>query len=119
MLDNALAVSEELREEKRQIEEMRNAAASQKKERFKPYFADRVMRRIEPMDRPETVSEQFFTSLSRLFRPVAVVGVAAVIIMAAFNVYKDKDLNLSSVFGIYEESNGGFYETPLESFLGI
>ena len=118
LLEDVLAESEELRKEKEQLGGMRKAIASEQKENFKPFFADRVMQRIDSLDNPVEKSEQFFASLLSLFRPVAVIGATVVFILTAFNVYQGRDLSLSSIMGIYEESNYGFYETPLESFLG-
>ncbi|MCP4631321.1 MAG: hypothetical protein GY855_00230 [candidate division Zixibacteria bacterium] len=119
LLENALAASEELRNEKNLIEKLRETTVSEQKDRFKPFFAERVMQRIESMESPEAESEQFFASMLKLFKPIAVVGVTAVFILTAFNIYKGNDLSLSSVLGIYEESSNEFFETPLESFLGV
>jgi len=52
-LDKALAGSPELREEKKQLSDMRQMIGETAERKFKPFFSARVMRRIE-----ESQSEQ-------------------------------------------------------------
>jgi len=117
-LEDALKTSEELRNEKIQIEKLRGMIGFQEEAHFKTQFAERVMQRIDDVEKTETESQQFFVYLKHLFKPIAIIGAVAVILLTAFNLYMAKDVSLTSAFGIYEEREISLYETPLESLLG-
>jgi negative regulator of sigma E activity len=118
ILDKALSESEELRNEKSELEKMRASIKKEKRERFGENFADRVMDRIDVLEVEENEPELFFTNLLKLFKPVAIIGATAVIVLSSINLYRGNELSLSSVLGIYEQSYNDFLKTPLESFLG-
>ena len=118
ILDKALSESEELRNEKSELEKMRASIKEGKRESFGNNFADRVMDRIDVLEVEENEPEIFFTNLMKLFKPVAIIGATAVIVLSSINLYRGNELSLSSVLGIYEQSYNDFLKTPLESFLG-
>jgi hypothetical protein len=56
---------------------------------LKPFFTDRVMRRLTPIPQKLTAAsqdEEFFAFLLRLFRPVALAGILLILGFATYNV---------------------------------
>ena len=96
-LDKALAGSPELREEKKQLSEMRQMIGETAERKFKPFFAARLMRRIEES---QTEQEDFFGSLVWAFRVFAMVGTAAIVLFFALNSKLANDLSIDSILGL-------------------
>ncbi len=116
-LDEALAGSRELREEKDRIVEMRDALAAGPSGSFSPFFAERVMRRVRAMSDTEAGPEPFFRSLYRLFKPVAALATAAIIVLMAINLWKSDEITVAAAFAAREDNFEILLETPLESIL--
>ncbi len=92
-LRDALAQSPALRAELADLKALRSvlqeAVHASSEQALKPFFADRLMRRLAPATQRLAVAgpdEVLFGSLLRLFRPVAVVGVLIILGFASYNV---------------------------------
>jgi len=94
MLDSALEQSEELRREREKIAATRQIIAENSGETFKPFFAERVMRRLESLREKTDPALDLFESLVYMFRRVAFVGaVAAVILFSVQLLDTDHETN--------------------------
>ncbi|NOX85421.1 MAG: hypothetical protein GXO86_05585 [Chlorobi bacterium] len=102
LLDEALQNSEELRKEKRELEQMRGMFAGQEAS-FDTGFADRVMEHLEA----ETVNPPKTVEMYSVFKRVAFVGIAAIIALLITIYYIDGTLTLDAVLGISGYSPDG------------
>jgi len=85
-LDRALKESEELRKEKEQILEQRQALAESSAPSFKPLFPERVMKRIESLGKKKNGFDSFYETLLLMFRRFAIVGAAILLILLIYNL---------------------------------
>lgn len=99
LLDEALAASKELREEKAGIESMRDTVSAAAADSFGPSFPERVMQRIKTEKRKASQSEMFFESLVRVFRPVAAAAMIVLIAIAAYNMSVNGSVSLTGALG--------------------
>ncbi len=96
-LETALQNSPELREEKKSLEAVRGMIASGAVRKFKPFFAARLMQRIQS----ETAQrEDFFESLIWMFRRIALAGALTVILLFASALLTGRAPSLSTLFGM-------------------
>ncbi len=93
-LVEALSFWPELREEKKRITEMRQMIASEAVRSFKPFFSNRVMRRLKEKT---TTGEDFFESLLWAFRRIALAGALALLLLIANNVLTERSASLNSL----------------------
>jgi anti-sigma factor RsiW len=100
-LEEALASSKQLRDEKERIVALRKTISGNAAQSFEPFFAERVMQRItaEMEQKLETV-EDFFNSLLWSFRRVALAGAIAVLLLFANNLLRADDLSLDSLLAM-------------------
>jgi anti-sigma factor RsiW len=100
-LEEALASSKQLRDEKERIVALRKTISGNAAQSFEPFFAERVMQRItaEMEQKLETV-EDFFNSLLWSFRRVALTGAIAVLLLFANNLLRADDLSLDSLLAM-------------------
>ena len=113
-LAEALRNSRELEEERGQIEMQRNAISqSGSGLSFKPFFAERVMKRISGEDKKENYAEIFFESLFTLFKRVAVIGAAACIVIIAYNLAKGESLKAEDAFYVSRVTYEEILDMPL------
>jgi len=87
-LDEALERSEELRKEKEKILVQRQALADSASQSFGPYFAERVMNRIEGLRQTKNGWEAFYENFMAAFRKVAIVSAAVLVLLISYNVIK-------------------------------
>jgi hypothetical protein len=85
-LDKAMKESKELQKEKEQIIAQRQALATSSPPSFKPYFAERVMDRIESFGTKKSGFESFYETLLFMFRRFALVGAAILLILLIYNL---------------------------------
>ena len=85
-LDHALKRSEELRKEKERILAQRQALAASAASSFKPFFAERVMSKIESLDRKKNGLESFYETLLFMFRRLAIIGAAIGLLLLIYNL---------------------------------
>jgi anti-sigma factor RsiW len=113
-LEEALAGSKELREEKERIRAMRGAISAGAARSFKPFFAERVMRKIASTRERNRSAEAFFESLQYAFRRVAVVGATVIIALAVYNFVKTGDVSVVGVLGMPQETLEEVLESPFD-----
>jgi len=94
-LDQALAKSKELTEEKERIAQMRKAISDSSSQGFHPFFAEKVMRRIREA---ESAQETFWDSLVYVFRSVAIATAILLITLISFNLIKSGNVSVASAF---------------------
>lgn len=116
-LREGLASSPDLRAEKERLEQLRGAIKSGATESFEPFFAERVMQRLEVEPKSINGLTGLVDSLAQAFRRVAVVGAAAAVILIALNLSSSEDKSLAAAFGVEESSVEYLVGSPLESVL--
>jgi anti-sigma factor RsiW len=116
-LREALAASQELRHEKARIEKMRQAVAVCGADGFRPFFAERVMRRVADLREGRNGMWTLQEWLSRVFRRVAVVGAAVATGLLILNLVQADGISVAAAFGISEVPIEEMLEVPVESLL--
>lgn len=106
-LENALASSPDLLEEKKRVMEMRQLIGEQSAQTFKPFFAARVMRRIR-----ET-HDDFLISLMWAFKRIAVAGAVATVLLIANNIFIEKNQSLDAILGMPQLTLEDTYQLDL------
>jgi hypothetical protein len=101
VLEQALANSDELVKEKEDIARLRNQISEGKILNFKPFFADRVLNRIQSSATDHS-EEALFDSLFILFRPVAIAAAALIILVAGYNIVNSGNISLEGALAIPE-----------------
>lgn len=116
-LERALAESPSLRDELLAAQTVRRLLGDQPEVHFEPYFAQRVMQRLDLTAARETMSSLLAGALARLFRPVAVATAAVVIVLAAWNVVATGELSPSEEDTISVTATDSMMQTPLDALL--
>lgn len=116
-LKQALRDSSELRGELEQIINMRARLAESAPDSFGPLFAQRVLNRLNSTVTKHN-GEAFSELFLQMFRPVAIAGAAAVILLLFINLYTGDSFSLQAALGISESDAYSLWETPLETMLG-
>lgn len=110
-LNAALSASETLRLEQERIWRMRDAVGRGAARSFRPFFAERVIQRIQTTARENT--ESFSDSLMALFRPVLIAAAVLIAVMLSYNAVRhdgalmagvlEQDVTLEEAFDpVYE-----------------
>jgi hypothetical protein len=97
-LQAALRQSEKLRREKDRILAQRQAIVESPKPCFEPDFAERVMSRIESSGKKKNGIEAFYETLLAMFRGLALVGAAVLIILLLVNLRTGDALSTDEIF---------------------
>lgn len=95
-LDEALKNSEELRREKNRAIKLRKSASDIAKPSFNPFFAERVLSRIETVQSKNGL-EAFYQSLKVVFRRVAVAGAVVMLALLLYNFQIGDSLNSDEI----------------------
>lgn len=105
-LDDALARSAELQQERELLQAMFHAAGSERRAGFAPFFDSRVMARIAAArTNAGAVSElSFFDSLVYAFQRVAVIGALAALAIIIYNLGTADTISLAQAFRLPELS---------------
>lgn len=112
ILEEALADSEELRQEKQIIDSLRQDIKGAKETSFKPGFADKVMNAITNQGLASE-NEQFFDSLFVFFRPIAIAATILIIIIAGYNIGSSGRFSIEGALGVPEVSVDDVYDPSL------
>ena len=109
-LENAFTSSEKFRTAKAEIVALRFGLQGLKGEKFKPFFAERVMERLNTP--PLSMAEYFVSA----FRDVAIGAAVLVIICSAYNISRENTFTLDSALGIHHQTLEQILalETPFE-----
>jgi hypothetical protein len=111
-LEQALSRTEELRREKETIIQLRRTIREGKVDSFRPFFADRVLNRIQAYSKGRN-DESFFDSLFMIFRPVAIAAVILIIMVTVYNITTSGQLSLESVLAVPEVTLDDAYSSSL------
>jgi hypothetical protein len=111
-LKDALKNSEELRREKEKILAQRKAISESGAESFKPFFAERVMARIDALSEKPGV-ENFYETLRTVFRPFAIVGAVALVALLLYNLGIGDILSSDEVFYVSDSAIEEILQLPL------
>ena len=101
-LEEALQHSKELQKEKNRLSSLRKLVATNSQQTFKPFFADRVMRRISQSSEKENRQEMFFDSLLSIFRPIAIGATVVLILIMSYNIIKTDQVSLAGALATPE-----------------
>jgi len=97
-LEEALASSEELRLAKDNITSARSRLGEMRKPSFKPFFAERVLRRVN--DEESSLMKQYLS----VFRSVAIGAAVLVIICSVYNLSRENSVSFDSALGIQHQT---------------
>ena len=112
LLEEALAQSEELRQEKEMITSLRGNIKRSKSTSFNPNFVDRVIEKIQTTEKKDD-SQQLFDSLYVFFRPIAIAATVLIIVIAGYNISTTGNFSLEGALGVPEVSVDDVYDPVL------
>jgi hypothetical protein len=112
-LEDALKESEELREEKERLLIQRKTVAESASQSFGPFFAERVVNRIEGLDQKKNGLEVFYESFMATFRKVAVVSAAVLVLLISYNVIKSDIVPEEELFFVADTTMEEILDLPL------
>lgn len=113
LLEEALKKSEELRREKEQILAQRQAVSQSAVRSFRPFFAERVMSRINALGKKENALENFYDSLKAMFWRFATIGAVGLIALIIYNLIAGNSLPLEEAFFISDLTFEEILQIPL------
>lgn len=99
-LNEGLATSKELREEKEWLQRMRVLITEQSYE-FAPFFAGRVMHKIEALSQKH-IERGLSQWLLQMFPKVAVSGIAIIVLLIASSYFMEGSFSLDTLLGVSE-----------------
>jgi len=99
-LSKILSESASLRAEKKRVQEMRDIISGSAVESFKPFFAKRVMQRIQVTAETRFNLINSFGDLLKIFRPILMTASTTIVIIVAFSVWTSGSFSIESVLGI-------------------
>lgn len=97
-LEKAMKESAGLRKEKGRILAQRKALAERTAPSFKPHFSERVMHRIESLDRKENGFESFYKTLLVMFRRFAIASAAILLLLLIYNLQSGDILSSDEIY---------------------
>lgn len=112
-LAEALKTSEELRQEKKQIEIQRSAISNNVPQSFSPHFAERVMNSIQTMKENENGLVTFYKTLKTLFWRLAVIGAIGLIALMLINLTVGENLLSKESFYVSNMTFEEILQIPL------
>jgi hypothetical protein len=101
ILDQAVSQSEELKQEMEKIILIRKKVKANSVKTFKPFFADRVMQRIDRI-KNRNYNDLLGESLFRIFKPVMIAAVLLILIITSYNMTSTKQLSLEGILAVPE-----------------
>lgn len=111
-LEEALKISEELRREREKILAQRKAISESAAQSFEPFFAERVMARIDALSEKSGV-ETFYEILRAVFRPFAIAGAVALVALILYNLGIGDILSSNEVFYVSDSAIEEILQLPL------
>lgn len=112
-LDAALEESEGLRNERERLLAQRYAVTESASHSFGPFFAERVMRRIEGLDQKKNGLEAFYESFMTAFRKVAIVSAVVLVLLISYNVIKSDIVPEEELFFMADTTMEEILDLPL------
>lgn len=111
-LAEALENSEELRKEKDHISAQRRAVSESRVQFFKPFFSERVMKRIHSKVKINGLGS-FYESMKALFQRLAIAGAIITIVLISYNLWKGNSLTAEEIFYTSDETFEEILQMPL------
>ena len=111
----ALDNSEELRKEKEQIEAQRRAISNSAAQSFKPFFAERMISRIQALGEKENILETFYETLKTAFWRFATTGAVIMIALISINLVIGESLSMDKAFYVSELTFEEILQLPLSA----
>jgi len=113
-LEKTLESSEELRRKKEDISHLRQAVADSTVKSFKPFFAERLMKRIVSAEnKKEDFLENFYLSLKPIFKRLALVCSVIMLVLILYNLKIGDALSSEEVFYASEAAIEEIVQAPL------
>jgi len=113
LLEKALESSEQIRHEKEDISHLRQAVADSTVKSFKPFFAERLMKRIVSADnKKEDSLEGFYLSLKLIFKRLAIAGSVIMLLLILYNLKIGDALSSEEAFYVSETAIEEVLQTP-------
>ncbi len=112
-LEEALERSEVLRKEKERALAQRQAVADSAGRSFGPYFAERVMHRIEGLGQKKNGLEAFYENFMAAFRKVALVSAVVLVLLISYNVIKSDIVPEDELFFVADTTMEEILNLPL------
>jgi hypothetical protein len=112
-LDEALEKSEELRKEKERVLAQRQAVADSAGQSFGPFFAERVIHRIEGLGQKKNGLEVFYENFMAAFRKVAIVSTVVLVLLISYNVVKSDIVPEDELFFVADTTMEEILDLPL------
>lgn len=112
-LDEALEKSEELRKDKERVLAQRQAVADSAGQSFGPFFAERVIRRIEGLGQKKNGLEVFYENFMAAFRKVAIVSAVVLVLLISYNVIKSDIVPEDELFFVADTTMEEILDLPL------
>jgi anti-sigma factor RsiW len=116
VLEDALAASEELRQERARLIATRRSISEGGADSFRPFFAERVMRRLAEVRAAEERQRPWLGWLP-VFRWVAVAGVVAALALIVTNFMRADSVSATAALGLPDVSLEKILEPPVDSML--
>jgi anti-sigma factor RsiW len=98
-LESALASSQELRSERRELLEMRRRLSTGAAHSFSPFFAERVINKIRTARGEGSIGTPFFESLQYMFKRVAIVAAGVAALLLIYNLNQGGSVSIAAAFG--------------------
>jgi hypothetical protein len=112
-LYKALEKSEELRKQKEGLLAQRQVVSESAGHSFGPYFADRVMNRIEGLSQKKNGLEAFYESFMAAFRKVAIVSAVILVLLISYNIVKSDIVQEDELFFMADTTMEEILDLPL------
>ncbi len=113
LLEKALESSEQIRHEKEDISHLRQVVADSTVKSFKPFFAERLMKRIVSADnKKEDSLEGFYLSLKLIFKRLAIAGSVIMLLLILYNLKIGDALSSEEAFYVSETAIEEVLQTP-------
>ena len=100
-LNQALQHSESLKREKESMESIRHTLSQSRRPQFRPFFTDRVLRRIDAMTFTRR-EDPFFNALKHTFRPILFTAAILIVVIISFNAVRNDASFIAGLFGTNE-----------------
>ena len=112
ILKEGIRDSADLRKEREEILEQRQALSEGAALSFRPLFAERVMSRIEPAKRANGL-EVFYETLKASFRRCVIAGAIIMIALVSYNATKGDSISSEEIFYASEVTVEEIVDLPL------
>ena len=113
-LDDALAESEELRLEKEQAIAQRQSLVTSGAQAFKPFFAERVMGRIETLGQTKKNGfELFYETFKSMFQRLAIASAVVLLVLVSYNLIKSDVLPQDEIIFASDATMEEILDLPL------